>query len=107
MNLLSTTYSTNKGLCEDLTEGKFSFPILHAIRSDPTNLVLLNILKQKPDNDDIKRYAVKYMESKGSFDYCKEVVSVLLERSKKEVEHIDAGEGKRGILKILGSLDLE
>lgn len=107
MNLLSTTYSTNKGLCEDLTEGKFSFPILHAIRSDPTNLVLLNILKQKPDNDDIKRYAVKYMESKGSFDYCKEVVSVLLERSKKEVERIDAGEGKRGILKILGSLDLE
>lgn len=107
MNLLSSKYSTNKGLCEDLTEGKFSFPILHAIRSDPTNLVLLNILKQKPDNDDIKRYAVKYMESKGSFEYCKDVVAVLLDRSKKEVERIDAGEGKNGILKILGTLDLE
>ncbi|KAI9723803.1 MAG: geranylgeranyl pyrophosphate synthetase [Chrysothrix sp. TS-e1954] len=32
-NLSSGIYTTNKGLAEDLTEGKFSFPIIHAIRS--------------------------------------------------------------------------
>ncbi|KAJ1678140.1 hypothetical protein EV182_004690, partial [Spiromyces aspiralis] len=34
MNLHSTEYSNNKGFCEDLTEGKFSFLITHAIRSN-------------------------------------------------------------------------
>lgn len=33
MNLQSGDYAENKGYCEDLTEGKFSFPIIHSIRS--------------------------------------------------------------------------
>ncbi|KDN48185.1 terpenoid synthase [Tilletiaria anomala UBC 951] len=33
MNLQSSEYADNKGFAEDLTEGKFSFPIIHAIRS--------------------------------------------------------------------------
>ncbi len=30
-------YTDNKSYCEDLTEGKFSFPIIHGIKSDPTD----------------------------------------------------------------------
>ncbi|KAJ9474638.1 Geranylgeranyl pyrophosphate synthase [Pseudozyma hubeiensis] len=33
MNLQSSKYAENKGFAEDLTEGKFSFPIIHSIRS--------------------------------------------------------------------------
>lgn len=33
MNLEDKDYETNKGFAEDLTEGKFSFPIIHGIRS--------------------------------------------------------------------------
>ena len=33
---------TNKGFCEDITEGKFSFPIIHAVRSQPGNHQLLS-----------------------------------------------------------------
>ncbi|EPQ26750.1 uncharacterized protein PFL1_05729 [Pseudozyma flocculosa PF-1] len=33
MNLQSSKYAENKGFCEDLTEGKFSFPIIHSIRA--------------------------------------------------------------------------
>lgn len=32
-NLSLKEYSENKSFCEDLTEGKFSFPLIHAINS--------------------------------------------------------------------------
>lgn len=34
LNLCSKEYSDNKSYCEDLTEGKFSFPIIHAVQSE-------------------------------------------------------------------------
>ena len=62
MNLQSEEYANNKSFCEDLTEGKFSFPIIHAIRHNPSDRRLINILKQRTDKDSIKMYAVQYME---------------------------------------------
>lgn len=35
-------YTHNKGFAEDLTEGKFSFPIVHAVRSDMSNRQVLS-----------------------------------------------------------------
>jgi geranylgeranyl diphosphate synthase, type III len=105
LNLSSTEYSDNKGECEDLTEGKFSFPVIHSIRADPSNLQLINILKQKTTDVQVKRYAVSYMESKGSFDYTREVLTVLIERARRTAEQIDAGRGKTaGIQKILDKM---
>jgi geranylgeranyl diphosphate synthase type 3 len=42
-NLQDTQYTNNKGLCEDITEGKFSFPIIHAILSRPDDRQLISI----------------------------------------------------------------
>lgn len=107
MNLHSSEYSRNKGLCEDLTEGKFSFPIIHAIRNNPTNLQLLNILKQKTSDEEVKRYAVSYMQQQGSFEYTKKVVMVLIERARRLADEIDEGRGKAGgIHKILDKMIL-
>ncbi|XXH03847.1 hypothetical protein Hte_010253 [Hypoxylon texense] len=104
-NISSPEYGQNKGFCEDLTEGKFSFLIIHSIRSNPSNLQLLNILKQKTKDDEVKRYAVKYMESTGSFEYTKKVLAVLTERARKMADEIDEGKGKStGIHKILDKL---
>lgn len=104
-NLSSPEYSQNKGLCEDLTEGKFSFPIIHSIRAKPENMQLLNILKQKTDDEQVKRYAVTYMEGTGSFEYCRKVLATLLDRARRLVEEVDEGEGKgRGVLKILDKM---
>lgn len=101
-NLSSNEYSQNKGLAEDLTEGKFSFPVIHGIRSDPENLVLLNILRQKTDDEQVKRYAVAYLEGTGSFEYCRKVLRTLMERAKKMVEELDQGSGKaKAVLQIL------
>ena len=40
----SLQYTENKSFCEDLTEGKFSFPIIHGIHSDPQSSKLMSIL---------------------------------------------------------------
>ncbi len=76
MNLQSEEYANNKSFCEDLTEGKFSFPIIHAIRTNPTDHRLMNILKQRTTKDAIKMYAVTYMEQAGSFTYTRNVIKV-------------------------------
>lgn len=93
MNLQSSKYAENKGFAEDLTEGKFSFPIIHSIRAsvrqgatgggddkgqglkvpNPTvtsagrgggaNRQILNVLKQRPTDLATKQYAVSYMRN--------------------------------------------
>lgn len=39
---LRMQYADNKGYCEDLSEGKFSFPVVHSIRADTSNQRLLS-----------------------------------------------------------------
>ncbi|KAI2640288.1 terpenoid synthase [Xylaria nigripes] len=93
-NLFSPEYGQNKGFCEDLTEGKFSFLIIHSIRANPGNRQLINILKQKPTDDMVKRYAVSYMESAGSFEYTKKVLNILIERARKTADELPGGKEK-------------
>ncbi|TVY48497.1 Geranylgeranyl pyrophosphate synthase [Lachnellula occidentalis] len=104
-NISSPEYSFNKGMCEDLTEGKFSFPIIHSIRAKPENMQLLNILKQKTEDEQVKRYAVQYMESTGSLEYCRKVLSTLMERAKVQLDELDGGAGQGiGVKMILDKL---
>lgn len=91
-NLRSPGYARNKGLAEDLTEGKFSFPVIHAVRADPSNLVLLNVLKQKTQDDDVKRYAIAYMEKVGSFQHTRNVIEELKQKARALIEELDEGE---------------
>lgn len=108
LNLSSTAYTKNKGLCEDLTEGKFSFPVIHSIRSEPGNLQLINILKQKTTDEGVKRYAVKYMESTGSFEYTRRVVKELRAKAVSLINEMDpATEFTADVQKILARIDVE
>jgi geranylgeranyl diphosphate synthase type 3 len=94
-------------MCEDLTEGKFSFPIIHSIRARPENMQLLNILKQKTDDEQVKRYAVKYMEGTGTFEYCRKVLETLMQRARRLVEELDDGGDKgKGVLRILDKMEI-
>jgi geranylgeranyl diphosphate synthase type 3 len=101
-NLFSKEYTANKGMCEDLTEGKFSFPVIHSIRSNPGDIKLLNILRQKTENEEVKRYAVAYMMSTGSFEYTRKVLDVLIARARRMTDEVDDGRGKaQGVHGIL------
>ncbi|KIW54121.1 hypothetical protein PV05_06504 [Exophiala xenobiotica] len=108
LNLSSGTYTKNKGLCEDLTEGKFSFPVIHSIRSNPANLQLINILKQKTTDDGVKRYAVAYMETTGSFEYSRKVVKELKAKAGDLIAEMDSGSGRGSQVKaILDMMDVD
>ncbi|KAL6704284.1 geranylgeranyl pyrophosphate synthetase [Coniothyrium glycines] len=113
LNLSPTSgYSSLKGLCEDLTEGKFSFPVIHAIRADPSNQILINILKQKTTDEEVKRYALRYMQSKGSFEYSARVIEELRGKTEDHVRGVesslgaDGREGAEALRKMLGRLVL-
>lgn len=96
-NLSSETYTVNKGMAEDLEEGKFSFPVIHSIRADPSSLVLINILKQKPKDVNVKKYAISYMEKTGSFAYTRRVLKDLEERAVLLVDEMEKGEESGGL----------
>ncbi|GKZ25756.1 terpene cyclase [Aspergillus brasiliensis] len=104
-NLQSGLYTKNKGFCEDLTEGKFSFLIIHSINSNPNNHHLLNILRQRSEDDSVKKYAVEYINSTGSFDYCRERLASLLEEADQMVKELEKEVGhSKGIYEILSFL---
>ncbi|SNX82006.1 related to farnesyltranstransferase (al-3) [Melanopsichium pennsylvanicum] len=117
MNLQSSKYAENKGFAEDLTEGKFSFPIIHSIRASvghdfsatnesrqsqplktgatPTsstmaNRQILNVLKQRPSDLATKQYAVSYMRNvTKSFDYTMDVLQRLDTQANKEIQTLE------------------
>ncbi|KAL8867373.1 MAG: hypothetical protein Q9198_008540 [Flavoplaca austrocitrina] len=108
LNLSSDIYTSNKGLCEDLTEGKFSFPIIHAIQREPGNKQLINILRMRTTDEEVKKYAVGYMRQRGSFEYCKLRLRELKARAEDMIEIVDGGRGKgAGVKGILDRLGLE
>ena len=84
MNLASKAYHDNKSFCEDLTEGKFSYPIIHAINKNPKNFLLLNILKQKTNDIKIKKNALKYLIDIGSIKH----TYLYLNKLKKELDEM-------------------
>ena len=77
LNVSSVTYMQTKSFCEDLTEGKFSFPIIHAVLTRPGDTRLLNILRQRTEDVDVKRHAVQWMVETGSIAYTRATLSTL------------------------------
>lgn len=81
-----------KGFCEDLTEGKFSLPVIHSIRSSPSyNNEILNILKMQTMDPGLKNHALWYMRTQtNSLEYTKTKLRDLQQQAHMEVERIDA-----------------
>jgi geranylgeranyl diphosphate synthase type 3 len=75
--------SEQKGYCEDLTEGKFSFPVSHAMWiNDSSKGEILRILKSKTTDDMVKAYVVDCLEKSGSLEYTRVALEGLYERAR-------------------------
>ncbi|KAL2847827.1 putative geranylgeranyl pyrophosphate synthetase AtmG [Aspergillus pseudoustus] len=94
-NLQSAQYAANKGFGEDITEGKFSFPIIHSIRNNHPggNPQLMNILRQRTEDEDVKRYTIALIEQTGSFAYTREKLRELTARARGMLEELGLGLG--------------
>jgi len=107
-NLSDDTYTANKGMCEDLTEGKFSFPVIHSIHTAPENRILINILKQKTRDEDVKRYAVAHMEKTGSFSYTRKVLRGLTKRALTQIDELEKDGASGNLIRaILAKLQVK
>lgn len=87
-NLVATQYAHEKGFAEDLTEGKFSFLIVHAVRSNLEDTRLLSILKQRTHDIALKKHAIEYMRSCGSFAYTSARLRALMTEIITQVDHL-------------------
>ncbi|KZV98872.1 terpenoid synthase [Exidia glandulosa HHB12029] len=102
MNLQSTKYTDNKGFCEDLTEGKFSFPIVHSIRANTSNRQVLNVLQKRPTTPTMKQYVVNYMrETTNSFAYTRGVLQNLESQARAEIARLGGNQKLSEIIDLL------
>lgn len=103
-NLHSKEYSENKSFCEDLTEGKFSFPTIHAIWSRPESTQVQNILRQRTENIDIKKYCVHYLEDVGSFEYTRNTLKELESKAYKQIDALGGNPELVALIKHLSKM---
>jgi len=108
INLADEEYFKSKSYCEDLTEGKFSFPIIHCIRKaerDGNNDTrLLSILKQRTEDVDVKKYAISLMKDAGSLTYTREKCRSLKAEIIRDVQVFG---GNPPLLQLLELLDVK
>ncbi|KAJ3346519.1 geranylgeranyl pyrophosphate synthetase [Allomyces javanicus] len=104
INLVSAEFAATKGYCEDIEEGKFSFPVIHSIRSNPHDRQLLNILKQHTTDPHLKRYALQLLDESKSLQYTREYLRAL---DADVVAQIRALGGNRALDKIMALLRRE
>lgn len=101
MNLVSAEYSAAKGFCEDLTEGKFSFPVIHCINTEPDDTQLINILKLRTSDLALKIKALERMKSTGSLAYTRDVIENLVIRATRLAQDLDGGRNQAGEILFL------
>uniref|UniRef100_A0A915PTX5 Pre-mRNA-splicing factor 18 n=1 Tax=Setaria digitata TaxID=48799 RepID=A0A915PTX5_9BILA len=117
MNLCSYTYAEQKTFAEDLTEGKFSFPIIVAVGkkyeddeiiSERSNWKLLlnhrnvtDILRQKPKDIEVKKYCIRIIEERGAFRY---TLKRLQELHDLLISHINTLGGNRELQNLVEML---
>jgi len=102
MNLESTQYTTNKGFAEDLTEGKFSFPIVHSIHADTSNRQVLNVLQKRPTTPTLKVHTISYLKNHTkSFEYTLDVMRNLEKQTRDEIRRLGGNEGLDAIMDFL------
>ena len=79
------------GYCQDLEEGKFNFPLIHAIRSHhPDGGKVATILKQRTKDYELKRHCLSLMENIGSLEYTKQGLEKYRVEIEKEIKGLGA-----------------
>lgn len=98
-NLQLASYTANKTFAEDLTEGKFSFPILHCVKnSGAGDDRVVRILRQRTQCVEVKKFCVSLIEAAGSFAHTREVMLELDSAIRAEVARLGGNPLVTGVM---------
>ncbi|OGM48996.1 putative geranylgeranyl pyrophosphate synthase, partial [Aspergillus bombycis] len=106
-NLASDEYTAKKGFCDDLSEGKFSFPLIHLLEHSPNASTLYKrIFDRQPEDkvemsEETKSYIIAQMKEIGSLEYTQEVLDGLFDSIWKTAEKVEEAMGENMGLKAL------
>ncbi|KAJ3652917.1 hypothetical protein Zmor_018842 [Zophobas morio] len=110
INLHSAKYATVRVFCDDLDEGKFTFPMIHGIQSHPNDHRLLDMLKRRPLDMESKKLFVDILESFGSFEYTRRELEKLKIGILTDADSMNMGKNpylERILEDVLGNLETE
>lgn len=95
MNLNSREYSNQKGWCEDLDEGKFSYLIIHCLENSPKlRNRIMGLFRQRnrcsgPMPSVAKVQIIEYLQEVGSFEACWELLNRLEDEIESEIRRLE------------------
>jgi len=107
INIFSVRFAEQKGFAEDMTEGKFSFLVVHAIdtlkRAKDTAAAeeLVKILGMHSDEASVKQRGVDLLVQGGCLQYTKKYLNDLRDRILAQVEKMG---GNPRVVKIMEAL---
>ncbi|CZT49095.1 related to Fusicoccadiene synthase [Rhynchosporium secalis] len=107
-NLKSSEYTSQKGFCEDLDEGKYSLPLLHLLQAEIENVQISNILSTRRTNGKMtyeqKVLMLEHFKEAGSLEFTAAVLESLYEEICGEIARLEKACGENTHLKILAEL---
>ncbi|EEP76150.1 predicted protein [Uncinocarpus reesii 1704] len=107
-NLASEEYTTKKGFCDDLSEGKFSLPMIHFLQNAPSKTVDqarglifhgIDSDSKRPLDLDSKRWILSEMKKAGSLEYSYNVLKDMHEAMSTMFSDLEAELGESSKLK--------
>ncbi|GAB7325549.1 hypothetical protein MBLNU13_g09550t2 [Cladosporium sp. NU13] len=92
-NLCSPDYTTHKGFCEDLDEGKFSLPLIHMLNHTERKDQAWSILQERRRVGSMpfetKKLILEIMEECGSLEYTREILRRSEQLVDKEIGRLE------------------
>ncbi|KAL4938163.1 hypothetical protein BDV06DRAFT_215327 [Aspergillus oleicola] len=94
---LTEEYTGQKGFCEDLDECKFSYPLIHALTSQPKNVQLRGILQQSRSagglDVPLKETVLSHIRRAGSMQYTEAKLGELMDKITDSVVSLEGETG--------------
>jgi geranylgeranyl diphosphate synthase type I len=85
LNLIGSEESTQKDFRTDITEGKRTLVVVHALQSSPRRERLIEILSSKEKDPHVLAEAVEIMQESGSIDYARNYAENLTSIAKNRL----------------------
>ncbi|KAL2021599.1 hypothetical protein VTK56DRAFT_6952 [Thermocarpiscus australiensis] len=93
------TYTNQKGFCEDLDEGKMSFPLVHYLNTQADSLQLREIMQRRKEEGrltvPLKRLALQLLKDSGSTEYTRDALKRLEGQIDRVIERLEASTGRK------------